>query len=157
MGRLDNLKTTPIGSLLILSEAESDPYFRGIAELPAPLKDLLTAENTGAFTRGLARAYGVAIARAPHIALLIVRLVLGRLPLAKLPGVLATELSLPDDQARRMAAEIERDLLGPVRAELEQYWQTPARPTSPGLRGASNVLNLKETPKPPAPPTVSKQ
>lgn len=160
MGRLDNFMTIPIGSLLMLSEAESDPYFDKIAAMPAPLKDVMTSVNTGAFVRGLTKAYGLPLEKARDIALVVVRVVTAAVPLRQMAGALSR--ILPLTAAQKMAQEIERDLFGPVRGELEQYWQmkasgakktSPAPPVPPTVAGTPNVLNLKERPRllPPPP------
>jgi hypothetical protein len=63
-----------------------------------------------------------------------------------------------------MAAEIEQDLFGPVRQELEEFWakqkkEEPGRQaqTRASEGGARNVLNLKEENQPPVPPWRKQQ
>lgn len=159
MGRLDKFQTIPAGSLLTLSERESDPYFNKIAVMPARLKGLMTSINTGAFIRGLATAYQIPSEKASSIAVQIVQIAVGENTLAQLPSLLSTKLKLPNDKAQKMAKEIEEDLLKPVRKELEEFWDKQKREEPIEIAeerasqsGANNVLNLKEEKKPPTPP-----
>lgn len=169
MGSLDKLMTIPIGSLLTLPEQESDPYFKKVAAMPDRIKNLMTAFSTGAFIRGVAAAYNILSDRVPRIAIQITKIAVGEKRLAQLPSLLSTELKLPNDKAQAMAREIEEDLFGPVRKELEEYWRKNKIGTSPfakatggesarqeraGDAGARNVLNLKDQKKPPVPPPM---
>lgn len=134
--------------------------------MPEKIRAVLMSSGSGAFVRGLTRQYALPVERSVSVARLTIRVAVGEVPFEKLGGVLAVNLKLAPDQARKMAEEIQNDLFGPVRVELEQYWQQKSRggqkvspapstaylPPAPSV-GANNVLNLKEIPKPPVPPT----
>jgi len=155
MARLDNLKTIPVGSLLTLPQQESDPYFNEIAAMPVKLKTLMTSVNTGAFTRGLAKSYGLPEDKSSIIALGVLRVAVGEKKLEDLSSLLAAEVPLPLNTARKMAAEIEKDLFEPVGDELEQYWQEKKETRVPlKTDNVSNVLDLKKEKKVPPPPPM---
>ncbi len=154
----------PLGSLLTRPPLEQDRLIEKSFTFPRSVKSLLTAERTGAYIIGLAKAYKLSISQAHSIAFMVLTVGLGEKKLAQLPSLLSTELRLPNDAAQKMAREIEEDLFGPVRKELEEYWRknppssrqsgTLARQGSEG--GVRNVLNLKEQKRPPVPPPMMK-
>lgn len=167
-------QSVPIGSITDRPRGQRLWYWEQIVQMPRSVSSMLMAKQTGAFIRGLARQYKLPVERSTQIALAILRVATGSLPLAKLGTTLSSEMVLSDDIAKQMTTDIERDLFGPVRGEWERYLQARsartteklpslpieppsaagAHPVSPGLRGASNVLNLKEAPRPPLPPPM---
>ena len=140
----------PSGSVVTVSQAEGEQYVAGLFELPQIARQAMVSTRTGAFVRGLTKAYGLEQIKAPIIALSILKTGIG-----KIPG----QLRLPNDKAQRMAREIEQDLFEPVRQELEAHWakqkkEEPGRQaqTKATEGGARNVLNLKMDKAPPKPP-----
>lgn len=162
-------KSKPLGSVLTRPLIEQDRLVERSFTLPRSVKNLFVSERTGAYIIGLAKAYELSTDHAPVIAFIVLRVGFGDKTLAHLPSLLSTELKLPNDKAQAMAREIEEDLFGPVRKELEEYWRkskvgTPpfakatggesARQGQAGDAGARNVLNLKEQKQPPMPPPM---
>lgn len=154
-------KSKPLGSVLTRPPVEQDRLIERSFTLPRSVKNLFVSEKTGAYIIGLAKAYKLSTGYAPVIAFIVLRVGFGDKTLAQLPSLLSTELKLPNDKAQAMAREIEQDLFGPVRKELEEYWRKGAGKMSPlvpeamvGKAGARNVLNLKEQKRPPVPPPM---
>jgi len=157
-------KSKPLGAVLTRPSTEQDRLIERSFTLPRSVKNLFISERTGAYIIGLAKAYELSTDHAPVIAFIVLRVGFGDNILAQLPSLLSTELKLPNDKAQKMAREIEEDLFGPVRKELEEYWRknppssrqsgTLARQGSEG--GVRNVLNLKEQKQPPMPPPMPK-
>lgn len=92
----------------------------------------------------------------------MVQIFVGEKNFAQLPAMLSTELQLPNDKAQKMAAEIEKDVFGPVRGELDEFLRTqkqgkgsialrlPSVAQGKERNSLQNVLNLKElSPKKP--------
>lgn len=152
-------KSKPLGSVLTRPSVEQDRLIERSFTLPRPVRNLFVLERTGAYIIGLAKAYKLSTDHAPVIAFTVLRVGFGDKTLAQLPSLLSTELKLPNDKAQAMAREIEEDLFGPVRKELEEYWRRqksgPSAPeASVSEAGARNVLNLKEQERPPQPPPM---
>lgn len=163
-------KSKPLGSVLTRPSTEQDRLIEKSFTLPRSVRNLFVSERTGAYIIGLAKAYKLSTDHAPVIAFIVLRIGFGDKVLAQLPSLLSTELKLPNDKAQKMAREIEEDLFGPVRKELEEYWRRqksgppvgrgslaggpPAPEASAGETGARNVLDLKKERKPPAPPPM---
>jgi len=163
------LYSVPTGSLFGGPEAEARGYLLRLEELPKKVRVVLGDMKTGAFTRGLVKSYGLPEERSAPVAFDIMRIAMGTRSLASLPSLLSTNLRLPSDKAQKMAEEIERDLLAPIMPALQQYWtgqkktnqqqakggrSRPSPEAMAGQAGAKNVLNLKDTNKPPAPPPM---
>ena len=115
--------SVPIGSLTGLPAEKRLKYTESVFQLPGKVRVMLFAPNTGAFTRGLVKGYGLAEEKSAVAALAVLRVAIGEKAVAQLPSLLSTELKLPNDKAQAMAREIEQDLFGPVRKELEEYWR----------------------------------
>ncbi len=151
-------KSTPIGSLITLPEKEASRYIDSLSSLPFAIINILNSDKTGAFIIGLLKTHNLNTTFAPLVALNLTRIGFGEKTFAQLPAILSTELKISNDKAQKMAQEIERDVFGPVRAQLDEFLRKQKHPTSPsGLRGArettskvsstmQNVLNLKELP-----------
>lgn len=152
--------TIPANSFLIIPEEARASYIQAIIPLHAKIRDVLYSTDTGAFVRGTAKTYTLAPEDAPKIAFAILEIAIGKKTFAQLPAVLSSELQLPMDKAQKMAGEIEKDLFGPVRNELNAFLQSQKSgvtspnkipPTKP-MANMRNVLDLKEiTPKPKQP------
>ena len=149
----------PSGSVVTVSQAEGEQYVAGLFELAQIARQAMVSTRTGAFVRGLTKAYGLEQIKAPIIALSILKTGIGKIPLSGLGAYLSGQLRLPNDKAQRMAREIEQDLFEPVRQELEAHWakqkkEEPGRQaqTKATEGGARNVLNLKMDKAPPKPP-----
>ena len=159
MATLDQYKSIPSGSVLILESTQQDVYLERFFTVPANLKRMLTDPNTGSFVRGLTKTYQLPPEQAPQIAFAVLCVAVGEIQLAKLGTVLSSELQIANDKAQAMAAEIERDLFVPVSRELGQFLEQrrkkaagEAKTTQAQAGGAANVLNLKDAPQPPKPP-----
>jgi hypothetical protein len=174
--------SVPAGSIVTLPETERSAYIQQLLTLPTAARQLMTSNQAGAFTRGLAKSYSLPVERAADIAFTIVKVALGKVSLAELPWALAATLKLPESQAQRMAYEIEQDLLAPIRQALEEYWQVQKAHSQPGkhigstrmpslglpalpgaahsqgkIRSANPTLDVKAERKlPPAPPTLDR-
>lgn len=128
---------------------------------PAAVKQMLFAAQTGSFIQGLAKIHGLPSSSVMPIALLILKVAIGEIELAKLGAVLSSELGLANDKSQAIATEIERDLFAPVMLDLNQYLEKRKAANQGGLPpeallkgGARNVLDLKNRPKPPVPPPI---
>lgn len=162
------LQSVPVNSLLTLPPEAREGILLGIFRLPKKVQDILFSEDTGAYTRGLAKSYDVDINFSPNIALAILFIAIGEKSLVQLPAILSTELKLPNDKAHKMATEIEKDVFGPVRGELDEFLrkQKAQSGSMASMLGSvatagqvhrrastyapQNVLNLKELPARPA-------
>lgn len=149
----------PLGSVVTVPQAEGEQYVAGLFELPQTARKFMVSTRTGAFVRGLTKAYRLEQIKAPIIALSILKIGIGKIPLSGLGAHLSGQLRLPNDKAQKMAREIEQDLFGPVRQELEAYWakdkkEKPAAQAQAKAEesGVNNVLNLKKESQPPVPP-----
>lgn len=155
-------------SLLGCSDAERLRYLQSIFGAPTKIKSIFFAPETTSYVVGFLKSHDISLDYINILSLSIVRILAGDKSFVQLPGMLATELKLPNDKAQKMAAEIEKDLFGPVRQELDEFIRkqkvkggsmvnkssgaspiSKPHPTSPfdrssGLRGARNLLNLKE-------------
>jgi hypothetical protein len=152
-------RSTPIGSLMDIPKDTSEKYFTFIFLTPSNIQSLLISARTGAFIRGLAKTYNIPIEKAPKIAFAVLQIALGEKTLAQLGSLLSTELPAPNDVAQKIANEIEKELFAPIALELNQYLAKKKQATlaSRPMGGASNVLNLKNTPQPPPPPPIPKK
>ena len=153
------LNDVPIGSLVELSDQEREGYLGLVFTVPSGAREVLFSDKTSAFVRGLVKNYNIQEAGRQAISLAILKVVIGKISFVQLPSVLSTEAKLPNDQAQKIAKEIEADLLKPVRAELDEFWakRNEDKPIMEAEKraaegGARNVLNLKKEQKPPAPP-----
>lgn len=171
---MDSYYFMPIGSIYSRPESKSIGYLDIISNLPQAIKNLIISPKTSSYVRGLSKSYDIPEDQAPFIAFAILEIAIGKKAFAQLPAILSTELQLPNDKAQKMAAEIEKDVFGPVRTELDEFLreqkkrsesivgkltsntQNISGPTSPGgYEGRSrrgngsqlqNILNLKELP-----------
>jgi hypothetical protein len=152
-------ESVPVGSLIRMPSERRIGYWEIILKLPKQAKEMLHSWNTGAYIRGLTKQHGLNTDKSQIIALIVVRVVIGELKVSNMAAALSADLPLPNDKAQVLASEIEKELLEPVRAELEEFWaqrhkQEPAAEAErrAGEGGAKNVLNLKEEKNPPSPP-----
>lgn len=151
--------SVPIGSFIDQPAETRIYYWQKIFMLPETARKMLVNVNTGAGIRGICRNYGFPLTQSQQIALVIVRLAIGEMKFSQLAGFLSASMSLPNDKAQRMAREIEQDLFGPIRQELEAH-RAKEKKEKPAAQaqvkaeesGANNVLNLKKESQPPVPP-----
>jgi hypothetical protein len=166
---LSTYTSTPLGSLVSLTSEQRLPLLTKAAAAPPLIQDMLTAVHTGAFVRGLVKAYDLVPEHAQRIAFIILRVTVGEEVRAQIPSLLASELSLSTVVAQKIAIEIERDLFAPIALELNKYLSTrkktpttdPATPpsasaplatnSSAATHGMRNVLDLKNKPAAPKP------
>lgn len=159
MNSFDFYKSIPVGSLVLFPEKES-AYLDYLVSLPANLTDLVTSSKTGAYIRGLAKAYNLTDGTAPSISFIVLEVIIGELPLTHLAAAFSSRLSLPNDKSNQIASELEHDLFAPVAGELSRYLETrkqdraASAAASASQAGASNVLNLKDKQQPPTPPPI---
>ena len=151
--------SVPMGSLVTLPEDQRSNHINNILKLPKNASNILFSPATGAYIRGLTKSHNLPTEHAPIIALIIVRLVTREITIDQLPSIISTEVKTPNDKAQRIAKEIEEDLLGPIKEELEEFWnqQKQEEPVNEAEEratqgGANNVLNLKKEQSPPPPP-----
>lgn len=162
-------ESIPLLSLGAVPESSRRRYVELLLTMSPGLLNNLGDPRTGSFTRGLAKAYGLPVEKSAVIALTILKVVVGELKENALGSVLAQELPLAGEKAQKMATEIERDLLLPVRGELDKYWQGLKRDdigkkaaqngrietvTGKAMppRDPNNVLDLTKDKRPPLPP-----
>ncbi len=156
MDNTTNYKSTPIGSLIIKSSEEAEGYTHRMEGMPPVLTKIIFSPNTGAYVRGLSRTYNISEEFQPYIAFAILEITVGEKTFAQLATILSSVLQLPSDEAQKMAIEIEHDIFGPVKNELQNFLNskkissTPTAPTvqkkgivSPGAQ-VQNLLDLKE-------------
>ena len=160
MATIDHYKSIPSGSILILDSSKQQSYLERFFDVSPALKQLLTAQKTGSFIRGLAKTHQLAPEQAPQIAFAVLRVAVGEVALGKLGTVLSSELKLANDKAQAMAAEIERDLFASVSRELNQFLENKKKQAGKSqgdaakTGGAKNVINLKDEQQPPKPPQI---
>ena len=162
-----DFQTIPVSSLTTIKPADRAYYLTQLFSLEKKVQNVLFSEDTGAYVRGLSKSYNIDINLSPKIALTVLFIAIGEKTFAQLPAILSTELQLPNDKAQKMAAEIEKDLFGPVRGELDEFLRTQkkskgsivgrigsASPTptvqqtqSKPPASPQNILNLKELPQ----------
>lgn len=148
----------PLGSLVRYPEKE-DYYLNLFKKMPAAARRIVTSSTIGAFVRGLLISYKLPAESVSFISFLILQVVAGEIKSGQVAGQISSKLSLANDKAEAIAIEIERDLVGPIQTELEDFWakrenEETARQaqTSADKGGAKNVLNLKTENAPPKPP-----
>jgi|GEM_PF-2283437 hypothetical protein len=159
MFNISDYKATPLGSILTRGQEEQEKLLEASFSVPKNIKTILTSAKTASFIHGLAKNFRLSEKVSPIIAFAILQITLAEKTIAQLPSMLSTELKLPNDQAQKMAKEIEEDLFAPVIQELEVFWtkqkeEEPAQKATERANqgGAKNVLNLKEAQRPPTPP-----
>jgi len=161
--KVDHYISIPLGSLVRHPE-EEDYYLNLFKKMPAAARRIVTSSTTGAFIRGLLISYKLPAEGVSFISFLILQVVAGEIKSGQVAGQISSKLSLANDKAEAIANEIERDLVGPIKTELEEFWakrknEEPARQaqTRATEGGARNVLNLKKENQPPVPPWRSLQ
>lgn len=185
MALFDTLKTIPVGAVLTLPEEQRLPTLEKLNNSPASIRNLASAERTGAYVRGLARTYNLSLEQSWNIALTLLYLCLGEIPRQELVPHLSQQAGIPTDTAQKIVQDIDRELLTSVNLDLNrllaqkqgntpspQPSPTPTRsdltpkptpsPTKPSPPAPPrNVLNLKQLPQnrptaqAPRPPLVS--
>lgn len=146
---MDSFHALPIGSIYAYEEKMSVGYLSIAQDLPVAIKGLIASTETASYIKGLSRTYDIPEDNQPAIAFAILEVAIDKKTFAQLPAILSTELQLPNDKAQKMAAEIEKDVFGPVRAELDEFLSRKAatQPRDTAVRNSlQNVLNLKELP-----------
>ncbi len=164
---MDSFHVLPIGSIYAREEKTSIGYLDIVQNLPIVVKSMVSSVKTASYIKGIARTYDIPEEKQSLISFAILEIAIGKKTLAQLPAILSTELRLSNDKAQKMATEIEKDVFGPVKAELDEFIRvqrvkgssiagklgttTPTPSNSPSGRGGGtyapqNVLNLKELP-----------
>lgn len=163
----DVIKTIPIGSILLGPEEDDGITLRTTQEIPVKIKNLLSAMQTGAYIRGIAKEFQLPDETASRLAYTVLRIGIGKITLAAFASTLSTELKLPNDKAQKMAAEIQKDLFDPIMPELNAYLAKKKQEATGIMQhgrenvereagGAKNVLDLRTVPQPPKPPQIPK-
>src|SRR3989338_4077896 len=142
---------TFIESLVNLQESDRLRYLALIFTMPEKIRSILFTAETASYIRGFLKAHDIPLNYTETLSISIICILTGEKTLAQLPAILSTELKLPNDKAQKMAAEIEKDVFGPVKKELDEFNKTrittPRKvPPTGETTGLRNVLNLKELP-----------
>lgn len=140
----------PIGSLSLLPEQERLGYIDLFYTAPPSLNLLLSSPDTGSYVRGIAKTYDIPEDQSPKIAQCIFFITVGKRKIGELSTMLSAELGLPNDIAQKISSEIEKDVFGPIKNELDTFVISQRKahetvkknPTSNPQ--PQNVLNLKE-------------
>lgn len=155
-------RTFPIGAGM----AEGPERWAEITELvdqtPRSILDMLAAPRTASFIRGLIKAYKLPPEKGQFVAYAVLQVALGEKAVPALASMLAAGVQLPLDKAKRMAAEIEKDLFEPIGKELTKYLAGRRQIAPPGKQEGStetsvdtnNVLDLTQGKRPPMPPPM---
>lgn len=161
---MSRLQYLPIGSLVGRAQQEREQYVAAAYAAPKAVQPILFRPRTSAFVTGLVRTHNLKEAQGDSVAFLILRVGVGELALSQLGAALSSEAQLANDEAQKIATEIERDLFAPVAIELNRYHtekqqgaQKPKATANPAAAGADNVLNLKRKPSQPAAPRPPKK
>lgn len=159
---MDSFYVMPVGSIYSRPEQASVGYLDIIEELPIAIKGMISSVETVSYIKGLSRAYDTSEEGQAAIAFAILEITIGKKTTTQLSAILSTELKLPNNKAQKMALEIEHDIFGPIKRELDMFLQqqkikgasatnitapTPLNPASTRQRTLyqpQNVLNLKE-------------
>lgn len=153
--------SVPVGSLSRLSKTQRDNYIDQVVSLPTNVRKMMFSPATGAFIRGVAKAYNLPLEQSPEIAFAALQVALGDKPLSRLAHDLAIKLNIAVDTADKVAREIEKELFAPIALEFNQHLKSKRPSSSPALPPANNlpnVLDLKnQPPKPPLPPPIPKK
>lgn len=154
----------PIGSMYSRPQEKTVGYIDLIGRLPPKIKNVLISSTIGSYIKGLGASYNIPQELQPNIAFAILELFIGKKTFTQLPAVLSTELTLPNDKAQKMALEIEQDVFGSIKVELDEFLRKQKASAnsitskigmvSPKASAPiKNVLNLKEL----TPPKSAKQ
>src|SRR3989344_6061400 len=156
---MDSFHILPIGSIYSREEKASIGYLDIVQNLPLSLRGMTASTETASYIKGLSRTYDIPEEKQPSIAFAILELSIGKKTFDQIPAVFSTELGLSPDKAQKMASEIEKDIFGPVKRELDEFLQgqkgTRTTVPAPTLRLAplaqgkpptspQNLLDLKE-------------
>ena len=168
----------PAGSLAKISDdTKRDNYVKQIFTLPQQLREVATSAKVAAYIRGLVKSHALSEDAGPSIAFAILQVLVGERALAQMPIQFSSTLGIANDKAQRIAQEIERDIFAPIALPLNEHFAkvrqqknsvtgpvTSSQPKStPNARfsrtpaAPSNILNLKNNPKPPSPPPIPKK
>ncbi|MDA1168767.1 MAG: hypothetical protein O3A36_00320 [bacterium] len=153
---MDTFQLYPIGSILSRPEEATQGYLDIVSLLPQNIKDILAAPNSAAFVLGIVKSYNISEAQAPSIAFEILEVAIGKKTFAQLSGVFVAELGLAPDQAQKMALEIEKDIFGPIKGELDEFLRgQKGSETTPSIASPQPSLKLRPAGTPPNLPSVS--
>lgn len=165
MFSFDAYKSIPIGSLITLDDETADEYLDQVSELPPRVAATLLSPNTGAYVRGLIKSYNLNSTLASSIALTILRIAIGEIPLGALGGHLSNDLRLANDQAQQMAKELEHDIFAPIALELNasfrdrknQTTKKPSTEINSVQTTQRNVLDLTQNDQSTPPKILSRE
>lgn len=152
--------SVPVNSVLIVPEEHRGLYVHEAFQTEQVVRDMLISAHTGAYLRGVAKSYQLPSTAAPVLAFAVLRIAIGEIELAKLGSLISGDLQLANDQAQKIAQELERDLFAPISRALntqvakQAQQQATTSKDQAQLAGARNILNLKEQRQPPQPPPI---
>src|SRR3989338_8019270 len=112
---------TFIESLVNLQESDRLRYLALIFTMPEKIRSILFTAETASYIRGFLKAHDIPLNYTETLSISIICILTGEKTMAQLPAILSTELKLQNDKAQKMAAEIEKDVFGPVKAELDEF------------------------------------
>lgn len=91
--------------------------------LPPDLKEAVLSEGTADSIRDICKRNGVTQENIPQVADMVGKSLMGLLPPDELPSILMTDLNTDETTARRMAQEINRFILFPVKDSLAGFYK----------------------------------
>lgn len=151
-----NMNNTFFNLFGVMFEADSnrrEQLMERFYETAGHVRELLVSERTVSYLRGAARTHNIPDEQVPKLALGVLYVALGEWPLSNLAAGLSSTMGIPNDVAQKAAAEIEKELFGPVMLELNEFLakQRQSGPASAEATarqaGATNVINLKHNPQ----------
>ena len=159
---MDSYLTTPAGAAALSVPDQRPLLAKGLSSLPKTVLTMASSPQTGAFIRGLVKVHKLDEDYAGTVALQVLHILLGDKDLAQLPSLLSSDLKIPNDKSQQMAQEIEKELFAPISMDLNKYLAEKKKAAGSVVNKTtgprpSNVLDLKDTKRPPAPPPVPLQ
>jgi hypothetical protein len=158
MDTIDRYSATPLGSLSTRTLEEENQFLDNLNKLPTRLRDMLSSFKTGSYLSGLIKTNKLPEKLTAQLAYHVLRTGYGMQGFSGIEDGLK-KLGVPEDKAKVITTDIERNLFAPISMEYNQYLRErktvpkkagPAKPTD----GMSNVLDLK-LPSPGDKPTSS--
>jgi len=129
-----------------MSSYTKKELFKLFERLPAELKEALLAEDTADTIHNIARRYGIE-KQVSALAERVGRVLLGILPPEQLPDVLEQEMKIEKEKAQKIALEVNRFILYPVKTSLGEIYKGVQLAPS-GRIAKDKIPETKEETKP---------
>src|SRR5688500_15764332 len=113
--------STPAGARLLAPGGERSSYTNERDNLPPSLRNLVTNHRSGAYLRGLGKAFSLSPDQVSQLAFIVLQVCVGKQEFKNMSAVIQQELGVSGAQANNMAADIEKELLAPVRKDLDEF------------------------------------